>query len=304
MAVSEKHVVTGAFGFTGRSIARRLLSDGKQVLTLTNHPSRDDEFGGKVDVAPFEFDQPDALTASLRGADVLYNTYWVRFPHGGLTYDAAVENTMALIRAAVDAGVRKMVHVSIANPSDDSPYPYYRGKAALERAIKESGLQYTILRPTVIFGKQGILINNIAWFLRHMPVFAIPGSGQYRLQPVFAEDLADMAVREGAAQTRSTLDAVGPETYTFEELLRLIARTVGSHTILIKTPAGLALKLSQVFGLLVGDVVMTRDEVGGLMDDLLVSSAPPTCTTLLSEWMTENAGWLGKTYMSELRKHY
>lgn len=128
---------------------------------------------------PYNFDRPDELTQILRGTSTLVNTYWVRFPHGGSTFEKAVQNTRTLITAAKDAGVQRIVHVSIANPSMDSPLGYYRGKAELERAVMESGLSFTILRPTVIFGAEDILINNIAWFVRGFPAFAIPGDGLY-----------------------------------------------------------------------------------------------------------------------------
>ncbi|MHB1458725.1 MAG: SDR family oxidoreductase [Armatimonadota bacterium] len=304
MEASNKHVVTGAYGFSGRSITRRLLAEGRQVTTLTNHPMKDDEFSGRISDLPFNFDKPDELEKSLIGADVLYNTYWVRFPHKGATHNSAVDNTKVLFQAAKRAGVKKVVHVSIANPSADSPYPYYRGKALLEQALIESGMEYAILRPTVLFGGQGILINNIAWFMRHLPVFVVPGSGQYKIQPVFVDDLADLAIREGSASGSTILDAVGPEVFTFNEMAKAIRGAIHSRALILNLPAGLAFRMSQLLGAVVGDVVMTKDEVGGLMDNLLVSASPATCTTRLSTWLAESSDWLGKKYMSELKRHY
>ena len=86
------------------------------------------------------------------------------------------------------------MHISITNPSLDSPLPYFRGKAILEKEIRASGISHAIVRPTVLFGKEDILINNITYLLRRLPVFAIPGSGDYRLQPIYVEDLAEIAV--------------------------------------------------------------------------------------------------------------
>ena len=303
MASQELNVVTGAFGFSGRSITRRLLASGKRVLTLTSKPP-DEEFAGKVEVAPFDFDHPDRLAESLRGATVLYNTYWIRFPHGSLTFDKAVENSRTLIKAAKDAGVRRIVHVSIANPSLDSSLPYYHGKALVEQAIHESGLSYAILRPAVIFGDRGILINNIAWFLRHLPVFATPGDGNYRMQPICVEDLADLAVSHGAGDDNVTLDAIGPEKHTFNEWLRIIGDVVGKRRPIMHLPPPLVFAATSVIGRMVGDVVLTRDEIKGLMDDLLVSDQPPNAPSLLTDWMRDNASWLGAHYMSELKSHY
>ena len=246
---NERIAVTGAFGYTGKYITRRLLAQGKQVITLTGHPERPNEFKGRVEAFPFNFEKPEALTASLLGVETLYNTYWVRFDHGESTFERAVANTRVLINCAQAAGVRRLVHVSISNPSIDSPLPYFRGKALLEEAIQQSGFSYAILRPTVIFGREDVLINNIAYLLRRFPVFAVPGSGDYRLQPVFVEDMANLAVQAGQGDNNLTLDVVGPEIFTFDELVGLIARALGSRRRLIHLPPGLALALSRLVGI-------------------------------------------------------
>ena len=300
----ELNVVTGAFGYTGRYIARRLLSMGEQVATLTGHPERPNPFGGQVRVARFRFDDEGELARSLEGATTLYNTYWVRFPRGEVTFDKAVENTLALIRAARQAGVRRLVHISITNASVDSPLPYFRGKGVLERAIAGAGLSYPIIRPTVVFGPGDVLINNIAWFLRKFPVFAVFGAGDYPIQPVHVEDVAELAVSAAQAEGNVALDAVGPETYTFDEMVRLIAETVGSRARLAHLPPRLAHLLTRVAGCLVRDVVLTSDEVAGLMAGLLVSQDSPTGSTRLSDWLGQNAGVVGTGYASELRRHY
>ena len=304
MPTAELDVVTGAFGYTGKYITRRLLSMGRNVRTLTGHPNRPNPFGEQVSVSPFNFDDPPALTDSLRGASTLYNTYWVRFPRGQVTFDKAVQNTRALIRAAAEAGVRRIVHVSITNASEDSPLPYFRGKGLLESAVVQSGLSYAIVRPTVIFGAEDILINNIAWLLRRFPVFAVLGSGDYRVQPVFVEDMAELAIDAAQQDENMVLDAVGPETYAFDELVRLIAGKIGGRVRIIHLSPTLALALSRLIGYVVNDVVLTRDEVEGLMAGLLVSDGPPTGRTRLSDWLAENADSVGARYASELKRHY
>jgi len=301
---SELNVVTGAFGYTGKYIARRLLADGIRVKTLTGHLERPDPFGGQVAAAPFNFDDPPALIDQLSGASTLYNTYWVRFSRGEVTFDRAVENTRTLIQAAKDAGVGRIVHVSITNPSLNSSLPYFRGKAQVEEAIIDSGISYAIIRPTVIFGIEDILINNIAWMLRRFPIFVVPGGGGYRFQPIFVEDLAGLAVDAGGQEDNLVLDAAGPETYTFDEFVRLVGRTMGSRTKIVHLPASLALGLSKFVGYFLGDVVLTRDEVTGLMSDLLISNAPPAGNTSLKSWLTANVATLGGSYTSELDRHY
>ena len=220
MPNAPTHAVTGAFGYSGKYIAQRLLAEGRRVITLTNSTDRANAFGGRLAVHPFNFDQPDDLARSLEGVDVLYNTYWVRFNHKRFTHADAVRNTLALFEAARRAGVRRVVHVSITNPSEDSPLEYFSGKARLERALAESGLSYAILRPTVLFGKEDILINNIAWVLRHLPVFGVFGDGRYKLQPVYVDDLAALAVAWGGAAEDRIINAIGPETFTYRELVR------------------------------------------------------------------------------------
>jgi len=344
MGSAELNVVTGAFSYTGKYVTEKLLSIGERVRTLTAHPNRQNMFSNRVDAFPFNFDNPAELIKTLQGATTLYNTYWVRFPYRQITYDKAVNNTKVLINAAKEAGIRRIVHISITNASEESPFPYFRGKGILENAIIHSGLSYAIIRPTVIFGHEGILINNIAWFLRHLPVFAIMGSGDYKLQPVFVEDVAEIAVNAGQSNDNMILDAVGPEIFKYEELIRLIADrvqrkakivTVHPHLNLphrgggiqgadeyspplvggvrgggrllpriIHLRPGLALFLSKFIGYMVKDVVLTRDEVEGLMANLLVSENPPTGKTRLSEWLTLNASIIGTSYASELTRHY
>ena len=307
MAVSEPKeldVVTGAFGYSGKYITRRLLSDGKQVRTITGHPQRANSFGNQVEIAPMDFADRAGLVRSLQGASTLYNTYWVRFNHDRATFDEAVANSRVLVEAAKEARIRRIVHLSIANPSLDSHLPYYSGKALVEKAIVDSGLSYAILRPTVIFGIEDILINNIAWFARHLPVFAIPGSGRYELQPIFVEDLADLAINSAPKESNLVLDAVGPEVFAFEDLVRQIAIAVCAKPKFIHVSPRAALQMLRFVGAMVGDVILTREEIEGLMANLLVSKHPPTGQTRFSDWLTKNADVLGTRYASELKRHY
>ena len=304
MATGEVHVVTGAFGYTGRYITQRLLAKGITVKTLTGHPNRPDPFGGHVAAIPFNFDKPDELAKSLEGASVLYNTYWVRFTHGATSFDQAVENTKTLVRAAEEAGVSRLVHVSIANADSKSHLPYYRGKGLLEEFIQQSKLSHAIVCPTVIYSLHDVLINNIAWIVRRFPAFGVPGKGDYGIQPIFIDDMADLMVDAGSRGDNMHVDAVGPEIFTFEELARLIAQKINRTVMIMHMPPGLALLASQVIGLFVNDVVLTKEEVSGLMAGLLVSKEPPTGKTKLSEWLTQNADKVGATYASELGRHF
>ena len=304
MPASTLCAVTGSFSYTGKYITRLLLAGGHRVRTLTGHPTRPNEFGARVDVRPLNFDRPGELADSLEGVDVLFNTYWIRFERGKHTFAGAVANTRALIAAAESAGVRRLVHVSIANATAAPHLPYYAGKAALEESVKASSMSHAIIRPTVIFGDEDILINNITWILRRFPVFGAPGDGSYRMRPIFVKDMAQLAVSLAYRDDDVTVDAVGPETFTFDEWLKLLATTVGSRTRIVHLSPTLALWASRAIGLVMRDVVLTSDEVKGLMADLLVTDGPATGETRLTDWLQEHKDQVGKRYTSEVARHF
>lgn len=302
MSLPLLHTVTGAFGYSGKYIARRLLAEGYRVQTLTNSPHRPDPFAGRVVASPFHFDEPDRLARALEGTEVLYNTYWVRFNHPRFTQADAVRNTRVLFEAARRAGVARVVHVSITNPSLDSPLEYFRGKAQLEQTLHESGLSYAILRPAVLFGREDILINNIAWALRRLPAFGVFGDGRYRLQPVYVDDLAELAVQSGQDRENRVLNAIGSETFTYRELAATIARRIGVRRPIVSVPPAVGYWTGWLLGRWMGDVMITRDEIAGLMADLLWVDAPPTGKTRLTDWIEEHARELGRRYASELAR--
>ena len=296
--------VTGAFSYTGRFIARKLLDDGRRVRTLTNHAQRPSASEVDVDVAPLNFSDRAALVESLRGADVFYNTYWVRFHHGGIGFGDAVANTRILMSAAAEAGVRKVVHISVSNPSLESPLDYYAGKARTEELVRESGLQWAIVRPTLIFGPGDILINNIAWLLRRMPFFVIPELGLYRVQPVAGEDVAGIATWAAAQPENLTVDAAGPEIMAYAELVQSVAIALRRRLRIVHWPSMLTLAAGDVVGLLMRDILLTRQELQGLMQELLVSHEEPRGTRRVDDWLLRSADILGRSYASELSRHF
>lgn len=298
----EIYAVTGAFGYSGSFIAKRLLGAGRKVRTLTNSSSRENPFGERIEVFPLNFDNPENLAEALRGVKVLYNNYWVRFNYPGFTHEEAVKNTFTLFKAAAEAGVKRVVHISITNPSEDSPLEYFSGKARIEKALKESGLSYAILRPAVLFGGEDILINNIAWFLRSFPVFGVFGCGDYKLQPIHVEDLAELAVEQGDKTDNAVIDAIGPETFTYRGLIEEIGKAIGTPRLIIPVPPLVGYAAGRFVGALFSDVTITRDEITGLMAGLLCTDSPPAGKTKLTEWIKQNADTLGKRYHSELAR--
>ena len=294
--------VTGAFGYSGRYITKRLLEAGHEVITLTNSLNRLNLFGERVKAVPFHFDEPHKLRDSLRGVHTLVNTYWVRFDHRLSAHAQAVANSRILFSAAKEAAVRRIVHVSITNPDSASDLPYFRGKAELESALKDLGVSYCIFRPTVLFGKEDVLINNIAWSLRHLPVVGVFGSGDYRLQPIYVDDLARSAAQKVEVGGNEVLEAIGPETFTYRELVVRIRSALRLRRPIISVPPALGYWGCRLVGLVVHDVVITREEIRGLMENRLYVEAPPLGTTKLTEWIDQHKDTLGRHYTSELAR--
>jgi NADH dehydrogenase len=300
MSDEPLNVVTGAFGYSGMRIAKILIDKGLPVRTLTNSTNKPNPFGEKIRVFPYSFDNPDRLVESLKGCAVLYNTYWVRFNYKTFTHEMATQNTFKLFEAAQKAGVRRIVHISITNPSLNSPIEYFRCKARIEKALIDSGISYAILRPAILFGHNDILINNIAWTLRHFPVVAIFGDGEYKLQPIFVDDLAKLAVESGMEKENRIINAIGPETFTYRELVKTIGEIIGKKRPMVSVPPILGYLGAKLTGWLMNDIVMTWDELKALMSNMLYVTSQPAGATRLTDWARENASWLGVKYASEL----
>jgi NADH dehydrogenase len=295
--------VTGAFSYSGAAIARELARRGRRVRTLTGHPGRAPA-GSAIDVRPLDFASEAALRGALEGVDTLYNTYWVRFPHGDVTFDRAVTNSARLFSAAAAAGVRRIVHVSITHPDRNSPYPYFRGKALVEEHLAGTGVPYAIARPAILFGGDGVLINNIAWLLRRLPVVAVGGGGTYRIRAIHLDDLARLCADLGAGDDTTIVDAVGPQSVTFRELVDHIRHAVGSHALVVPVPGAAMPVLTGMVGLVLRDRLLTSDEYHAMEDGLADSTAPANGRIVLTEWITANASTLGRHYANELGRHF
>ncbi len=303
MSENQIHAVTGAFGYSGKYIAQQLLDGGRKVRTLTNSINRRNPFGDKLEVHPFNFDNPEKLTESLKGVSVLYNTYWVRFNYKTFTFASAIRNSITLFNSAKKAGVERVVHLSVTNPSEQSHLEYFRGKAAVEKALRESGMSYSILRPAIFFGgKEDVLINNIAWILRKLPVFGVFGDGNYKLQPIYIDDLAELAVERGRNSENTVIDAIGPEAFTYKGLVQEIGKAIGKKRPIISIPPTVGYIVGGIVGKIVHDTLVTRDEIEGLMAGLLYVDSPPAGKTRLTDWTREHAESLGKHYASELAR--
>jgi NADH dehydrogenase len=296
-------VVTGAFSYSGAAIAKALIDSGRTVRTVTGHPERRGAHSG-IDARPLDFDDQLGLVDSFRGATTLYNTYWVRFAHRQIDHELAVANSRTLFLAAKRAGVQRIVHISITNPSIESPFPYFRGKALVERALAESEVSYAVLRPAILFGGDGVLINNIAWLLRHLPVFGVGGDGNYRVRGIHVDDLAQLCLKVGGETDDSVTDAVGPERPTFNELVSTVRGAVGARSRIVHVPGVIVPALSSVLGLALHDVLLTRDEYQAMATGLADTDGPSTGSTCLSAWISERGDDLGIHYANELGRHF
>jgi NADH dehydrogenase len=298
----ETHAVTGAFSYTGKYIAKCLAREGVSVRALVRSFPGDTSHG--YDCRPLQFSDRGRLVSDLEGVGVLYNTYWIRFERRTATFAHVVENIAVLASAAKEAGVGRIVHLSVSNPSIDSPFGYFRGKAAAERAIAESGVPSSIIRPTLVFGAEDILVNNIAWLIRHLHLFVVPGNGRYRVQPVLVSDVARLAADEGMASGNRTLDAAGPETFEFARFVELLRDGTGAQAGIVRAPLPLALALGKALSIPLRDELITREELEALMTGLLVSRAEPIATTAFTSWLDVHGTSLGSPYTSEIRRHW
>ena len=297
-------VVTGSFGYIGKYITQELLARGHTVKTVTTHPDKPNPFGGQVLAAPYNFDNLSALTEYLTGSDTLFNTYWVRFNYRHWSFDQALANTKTLFNCAKQAGIRKIVQISVTNPSEQDDLPYYKGKALQEKILRELGIDYAIVRPTLVFGNEDILVNNIAWTIRKFPLVPIFGAGDYQVQPIFVADLATIAVDVSQLEGSQTMDAIGPETFSYEAFLRLIARELNRKIDFVHTPPTLGIFLGKIIGLFVKDVILTADELRGLMVNKLTSTQAPNGKTKFSTWLHNHKNQIGCQYTSELNRHF
>lgn len=274
-----------------RSLSRRL-------------PEPADLLARRVGVEPLQFADRTRLRASLAGVETLYCTYWIRFEHGETTYERAVANSRTLFEAAADAGVSRIVHVSVSNAAEESPLPYFRGKARAERALEGIGVPFGVVRPTLVFGREDILLNNIAWLLRRSPLFAVAGDGRYCVQPVAIEDVAALALELADGPAGRVVDAAGPAVISYEQLVRLVAAAVGRPARIVHVPDAVVLAAARLVGAAQRDVLLTREELAGLRSGLLVSAEEPRGRRRLGDWLAAEAPRLGRRYVSELARNF
>ena len=302
-----KAAVTGAWSYLGHHITRELLARGTSVVSLSSRTVPDpDPFQGSVQAKPLVWDVSE-LTKSLAGTETLVNTYWVRHDrppigHRGIwtSHAEATRNSCILLNAARAAGVQRVVHISITQPSASSHLTYFRGKALVEEHLVKSGMSYAILRPSCFFGGGDILINNIAWAVRRFPFFLLPRPLGYRIRPMHVADMAQVACNWAERQDNAIRDACGPDQFGFENLVKFLGQTlVSREPRIVAFPTAVCLRLYQTAGLFIGDTILSRAELEGLAQDLLGSDEEPLGTIKLSEWVAQRTDTLGRSFHPE-----
>lgn len=299
--MSKQAVITGAFSYTGAAVAQEILNRGWDVSTLTNRTPSECMKG--ITASPLRFEY-EYLREVMSGADVFINTYWVRYPFKGMTFEKAIENTKILLSAVKDAGIPRFVHVSVSNADKGTNLGYYRGKCDFEKMVIDGGVSHAIVRPTLIVGPNDVLTNNIAWFLRRFPIFFVPGGGNYRLQPITLNDTARIIADAVESKDSYTVDAAGPEVFTFREYVECIAKACHLKRLLINTPNWMSLAAIKAIEPVLGDIILTREELLGLEQELLYSHSTNIGKSSVSEWLKEYGGAIGRDYVNDIKRHF
>ncbi len=321
-----KCAITGALSYSGRYLAASLLSKGHDVVNLSRRG---------VPIAPeplsapqaralgthrvrLDFNDVDAMARSLEGCDVLFSTYWVRFADRGESpHSIAAANCARLWEAAKRAGVRKIVMASHTRTSVDSPFPYIAGKAKAEAALRDSGVNYAIVRPCGIFGDtaaESILKDNAAWVLRRSPLFLLAGDGSHRFQPVHVRDIAALMEELGTSLETSgeEVDACGPDAPTSLELFTKLRDASGGMARI--AAAGPLLSTATITALtkpidwVTGDTLLDADDLDLLTSGLTVADVPDDPRIRerrsLFDWIEAQGRDLGRSYVSSVERYY
>ena len=248
--------VAGGTGFVGGAIARELASRGHRVVVLTHRGPRPSGAGptgtgpsGAGSAPAFEYrradvTKPESLAAALAGVDALvislaFRNSPIEAPRRGQTFEKVdAAGTEALAAAAKAAGVKRLVYISGAGAAPDAPRHWFRAKWRAEEAIRGSGITYTILRPSWVYGPGDKSLNRFLGMSRWLPFVPQIGNGRQLMAPVFVADVGALAADalETPAAENATLEVGGPQTLTMDEIIRTALRTMGRRRPILHAP--------------------------------------------------------------------
>jgi uncharacterized protein YbjT (DUF2867 family) len=275
--------VAGGSGFIGRAIALRIAAiPSTRVRVLSRYP----------DKARTRFKQPNVecvfgdvtMTAALKDAlarttavvnATQFDGYPVENPARGLTFERIdFGGTAALLGAAKQTGTAQFIYISGASADETSVHPGFRAKGLAERAIRESGLTYTIFRPSLVYGPEDKVLNGLVKALRLTPVFPVPGTGKQKVQPVLVDDLAAcVALALTGKGANGTYEVGGPDLMTFDEMMRLVMEVTGARRPIIHIPESIMRAFGAV-GEKLPTPVLSRDAVKFVTADNACHIAP------------------------------
>ena len=269
--------VAGGSGFIGRAIVRRLAAIPTiKVRVLTRDPKKARARSTESDAVEFvaaDVNDPAGLAAAVASADTIVNAvqfdgYPIENPARGLTFNRVdYGGTVALIAAANAAGVKHFIYISGAAADERSPNPAFRAKGRAERALRDSGLTYTILRPSLVYGPEDRVVNGIARALRMTPVMIVPGTGRQLLRPLLVDDLAACVALAISGRGRNGIFEIGGrDPMSFDDLVRLVMEITGRRRPLVHVPEPLLLIAGAIAEKLPG-ALFSRDAVAFLVAD-------------------------------------
>jgi uncharacterized protein YbjT (DUF2867 family) len=243
-----KVLVTGGTGFVGSHLVPRLRNDGFEVRVL----GRDtDGAPHGVEVLAGSIADSEAVRRAVDGVDAVVHLVAIIVERGSQTLEAVNhQGTRNLVAAMESAGVGRLVHQSALGAGPDERFPYLRSKWLGEQAVRSSSLEWTILRPSVLFGEGAGFFRPIVWSLRWAPVYPMPAGGKTRFQPLAIEDLATCIVRSlRGEQVGATLDIGGPEVLIFSDIVRTVMTALGKKRRMVSVPVWAARPFALVQGM-------------------------------------------------------
>lgn len=260
--------LTGASGYVGSAVLERLLAHGHQVTALVHR--RPPQARSGVSFVQGDVTDAVSLTRAMTGCEAVVHLVGIieERPRKGITFERIhVEGTRNMLQAAKSNGIRRYVHMSAIAASPDGPAKYQRTKWAAEEAVRASGLDWTILRPTVVAGPGNEVIRMLAGVLKWAPVFPIFGSGAYEMQPVPIETVAEAFAR--ALELPQTIgraySVAGRDRVTYKQMVQAIASVLGRRPLLVHIPEGLIRAVVPVAQHLPGFPI-TREQLVMLLD--------------------------------------